>query len=89
MVAPIWSRYHAYSTETFTSEVLDGYANNETPLGTVVMDMDWHIVRTVVTLWVWRTQSTDASVLLLSGFFVIRNRRNRVHPGVSWISICL
>jgi alpha-glucosidase (family GH31 glycosyl hydrolase) len=37
-----WSLYHRYSANDFASEVLQGYADNELPLDTVVLDMDWH-----------------------------------------------
>ena len=35
-----WSRYYPYSQQTFTDEVLSGYANNSIPLNMVVFDMD-------------------------------------------------
>ena len=38
-----WSRYHAYSAEQLTSEVLVGYKEHGLPLDVLVIDMDWHV----------------------------------------------
>lgn len=50
---PWWSRYWPYSADSFTSEVLAGYASNSIPLSIAVLDMDWHTTPHTQTCSAW------------------------------------